>query len=155
MLRDWGGLLPNRAMSCMNDRSFVDTNILIYAHDSSTGEKHFRAATVVNDLWDSGVGVLSTQVLQELCVSLQRKCAVVPSAAEIRRIVQDYMSWQIVTNAADAVLHALDLQAQFRVSFWDAMILHAAESGGCGTLYSEDFGHNRTYGSIRVVNPFE
>lgn len=138
----------------MSARVFLDTNILMYAHDRGSGSKHQRSRSLIEQLWQSGAGVVSTQVLQELCVNLQRKCAAPLSIEEIRRILQDYMTWQIVTNSANAVLQALDLQHQFQVSFWDAMILQAAETGGCDNLYSEDFAHNQKYGSVRVVNPF-
>jgi predicted nucleic acid-binding protein len=60
-------------MSCISDRYFVDTNILVYAHDRSAGVKHQRAQVLLEQLWDSGKGVLSTQVLQELCINLRRK----------------------------------------------------------------------------------
>ena len=137
----------------MSDGGFVDTNILVYAHDPSSGEKHVRASHLIKQLWDSGSGVLSTQALQELCVNLQRKCSVPLSKEEIRGIVHDYGAWPMVTNSLDSVLQALDLQIQYRVSFWDAMILQAAESAACDTLYSEDFANDRMYGSVRVINP--
>ncbi len=88
----------------MADKYFVDTNILIYAHDRSGGIKHERARQLVERLWTTGQGVLSTQVLQELCVNLRRR--VVPPVAvdEIRRLIQDYLSWEVIVNTPEAVL---------------------------------------------------
>src|SRR5437868_2929163 len=107
MLLAWDGRPLVLETNYMSDKGFVDTNILVYAHDPSAGEKHVRASRLVKQLWESGFGVLSTQVLQELCVNLQRKCAAPPSKEEIRRIVQDYGVWTTVTNSLDSVLQAL------------------------------------------------
>src|SRR5271169_5613839 len=122
----------------MADKYFVDTNILLYAHDRSAGLKHERARQLIERLWTSGQGVLSTQILQELCLNLRRKIARPLPVEEIRHIIQDYLSWEIVVNSPASVLHALDIELRYRVSFWDALILHAAESSGATVLYSED-----------------
>ena len=137
----------------MADKYFVDTNILIYAHDRSTGIKHERARQLVEGLWTSGQGVLSTQVLQELCVNLRRKAARPPSADELRRLIYDYMSWEIVVNAPEAVIQAMEIEARYKTSFWDALILQAAEQSGAAVLYSEDLAAKQSYGTVRVVNP--
>jgi predicted nucleic acid-binding protein len=137
----------------MTDKCFVDTNILVYAHDALSGDKHQRSRNLLEKLWDSGQGVLSTQVIQELCVSLQRKISKPLAVAEIRPIVQDYMAWDIVLITANSVMRALDVQARFRISFWDALIIQAAEESGASVLYSEDLSHGQNYGFIRVVNP--
>ncbi len=80
----------------MSDKCFVDTNILVYAHDFGTGAKHERARTLIEELWSSGGGVLSTQVLQELCINLRRKAARPLSVEETRRLIEDYSSWDVV-----------------------------------------------------------
>jgi predicted nucleic acid-binding protein len=139
----------------MSDKSFVDTNILVYAHDRTTGLKHERAKALIEKLWDSGGGVLSTQVLQELCVNLRRKTARPLSVEETRRLVQDYSSWDIVVNTAESVLQALSIEMRYKISFWDALILHAAGISGATVLYSEDIAAGQTYGSVRVVNPLQ
>jgi len=138
----------------MSDRCFVDTNILVYAHDRSAGSKHQRARQLIEDLWSSGQGVLSTQVLQELCISVRRKSSRPVSVEEARRLIQDYLSWEIVVNTPASVLQALDIEARYKISFWDALILQAAESSGVAILYSEDLASGQSYGSVRVVNPF-
>jgi predicted nucleic acid-binding protein len=137
----------------MADKYFVDTNILIYAHDRSAGAKHERARELIEKLWASGQGVLSTQVLQELCVNLRRKVARAPSADEIRRLVLDYMSWEVVVNTPEAVIQALEIETRYKTSFWDALILQAAEQSGAAILYSEDLAAKQSYGMVRVVNP--
>jgi predicted nucleic acid-binding protein len=138
----------------MSDKCFVDTNILVYAHDSSAGTKHPQARSLVEALWDSGLGVLSTQVLQEFCVSVRRRAARPWALDELRERIQDYLSWEVVVNNRESALHALALEQRWQIPFWDALILHAAESSGCSILYSEDFSHGQAYGSIRVINPF-
>lgn len=138
----------------MSGRRFVDTNVLVYAHDSSAGPKHDRAASLVEDLWESGDGVISTQVLQELCVSLQRKVASPRTTEEIGNLIRDYLSWSVIINTPDAIIDALATQQRYQLSFWDALIVCAAESSGASLLYSEDLSDGQTYGSVQVVNPF-
>jgi len=137
----------------MADKYFVDTNILIYAHDRAAGVKHERARQLIESLWASGRGVLSTQVLQELCVNLRRKVARPLAVDEIRRLVDDYMSWEIVVNAPESVIQALEIEMRYKTSFWDALILQAAEQSGAAILYSGDLAAKQSYGSVRVVNP--
>lgn len=137
----------------MADKYFIDTNILMYAHDRTTGIKHERASRLIEQLWTSGQGVLSTQVLQELCVNLRRRVAVPIPAQEIRRLIQDYSSWEIIVSAPGAVVQALEIEERYKTSFWDALILQAAEQSGAAILYSEDLATGQRYGTVRVVNP--
>ena len=137
----------------MSDKCFVDTNILVYAHDRSAGLKHQRAQMLLEQLWDSGQGVLSTQVLQELCINLRRKASQPLPVEEVRQLIRDYSTWEIVTNTAESVLQALDIEVRYKTSFWDALIFQAAESSGASLLYSEDLATGQRYGTIQVVNP--
>jgi predicted nucleic acid-binding protein len=139
----------------MSDRFFVDTNILMYAHDSSAGEKHERAKALVEVLWRDRTGVVSTQVLQELTVNLRRKARRPLDARATREIVADYLTWQVVVNGGESILDALELSERYQISFWDALVLHAAHTSGAEVLYSEDLSHGQTYGSVRVVNPLQ
>lgn len=138
----------------MNGKAFVDTNILIYAHDKQGGQKPARAQWLLTRLWNEGRGVLSTQVLQEFCVNVRRKFQQPMSSKQVREAVLVYGRWQTVVNATEAVLQALDIEERHRLSFWDAMIVQAAQSAKCEILYSEDFAHGREYDSVLVVNPF-
>jgi len=137
----------------MADKYFVDTNILIYAHDRSAGRKQDRARELIERLWSTGQGVLSTQVLQELCVNLRRKLTRPLPTDEVRRLIQDYLSWEIVVNTPDAVVQALEIEARYKTSFWDALILQAAEQSGAAIVYSEDLATGQRYGAVQVVNP--
>jgi predicted nucleic acid-binding protein len=137
----------------MNDKAFVDTNILVYAHDRSAGVKHERARALIEGLWTSGDGVLSTQVLQELCVNLRRKTAHPLSIEETMQLLRDYMTWDIVTNSAESIVEALAIEQRFNISFWDALIIQAAGSSGASVLYSEDLANGQKYGALRVINP--
>ena len=137
----------------MSDKAFLDTNILVYAHEPDMGIKHKRARALIEQLWNTGAGVLSTQVLQELCVNLRRKMAKPWTVEDTRNLILDYMNWQIVVNTPDSIIEALAIEANYQISFWDALIIHAAESSGAAILYSEDLSDGRTYASVRVVNP--
>lgn len=139
----------------MSDKYFVDTNVLVYAHDRGTGAKHERARSLVEGLWKTGEGVLSTQVLQELCVNLRRKAQRPLSVEDTRRLIQDYSSWEIVVNTAESVIEALAIELRYKISFWDALIVQAAGSCGAFCLYSEDLAHGQKYGAVRVVNPLD
>ncbi|MGC1461079.1 MAG: PIN domain-containing protein [Terracidiphilus sp.] len=137
----------------MSDKCFVDTNILVYAHDRSTGIKNQRAQALIEQLWNSGAGVLSTQVLQELCINLRRKAANPLPVAEVRRLIHEYSTWEVVTNTPESVLGALEIETRYKTSFWDALILQAAEDAGASILYSEDLAASQRYGTVLVVNP--
>jgi len=137
----------------MSDKYFVDTNIFLYAHDSLAGPKHLRALQLIDRLWTSGEGVISTQVLQELSVNLQRKTAHPVPMEEIEDIIREYSEWQVVTNTPKSILGALRIQARYRISFWDSLILQAAFDAGVSILYSEDLSAVQLYGAIQIVNP--
>jgi predicted nucleic acid-binding protein len=137
----------------MSDRYFVDTNILVYAHDTSTGAKHERARALVEELWRARSGVVSTQVLQELCVNLRRKAGRPVDLKTAREIITDYLSWDVYVNTGESILEALELEKRYRISFWDALVIQAAEASGAAVLYSEDLSEGQTYGAVCVVNP--
>jgi predicted nucleic acid-binding protein len=138
----------------MSDRYFVDTNILMYAHEAAAGEKHARAKALLEDLWKNRTGVVSTQVLQELAVNLRRKAKKPLDVKATRDVVSDYLTWQVVVNGGDSILEALDIEAKYQISFWDALIVQAANVSGAEILYSEDLSDGQTYGAVQVINPF-
>jgi predicted nucleic acid-binding protein len=138
----------------MRDRAFVDTNVLVYAHDPGAGEKHVAARRLMERLWESRSGVLSTQVLQEFYVNVRRKAARPMSPQESKRALADYLRWDVVVNTGKSVLEAVELEERYGLSFWDSLILQAAIASGVETIYSEDLGDGRRYGSVRVENPF-
>lgn len=138
----------------MSDRYFVDTNILVYAHDRGSGPRHEIAKELVRDLWEERTGALSTQVLHELYVNLRRKALRPLGVDAAKRLVEDYLSWTVVVNDGASVLRAIDLEECYSLSFWDALIIDAARSAGATLVYSEDLGHGQRYGGVEVRNPF-
>jgi predicted nucleic acid-binding protein len=139
----------------MSDKFFVDRDILVYAHDLTQGAKYEKARALVQKLWENENGVLSTQVLQELCVSLRRKVARPLSAEGTRKVIEDYASWEIVVNTAESVAQALEIEGRHKISFWDALIVQAAGSCGAEVIYSEDLADGQSYGEVRVINPLK
>jgi predicted nucleic acid-binding protein len=137
----------------MSGRYFVDTNVLMYAHDSAAGVRHDRAKALIETLWRERSGVLSTQVLQEFAVNLRRKTVRPVDTKKVREIVKDYLSWRVVVNDGESILAALDIEERYRISFWDALVIQSAQVAEAEILYSEDLSDGQLYGSVRVVNP--
>jgi predicted nucleic acid-binding protein len=108
----------------------------------------------VEELWRDRTGVVSTQVLQELAVNLRRKAGRPLDAKATREIVADYLTWPVIVNGGESILEAVDLEARFQISFWDALVVQAAQTAGAEVLYSEDRSDGQRYGSARVINPF-
>lgn len=139
----------------MNDsRGFVDTNILVYAHDVTAGEKRDHARSILRDLWESGEGCLSVQVLQEFFVNATRKVPRPLDVDSAGMIVADFSRWHVHAPGPEDVLGAIDIHRREGVSFWDAMILRSASRMACATLYSEDLNHGQRYEGVWIRNPF-
>jgi predicted nucleic acid-binding protein len=134
--------------------AFVDTNVLVYAEDRDAGSKHTIARDLVADLWRSGDGVLSVQVLQEFFVTVTRKVPRPLSSEEALAIVEQYLAWRVVENTGDLLLAGIRLAAALKVSFWGALILQAARAERCDRLWTEDLHHGQGIGDLTVVNPF-
>lgn len=141
-------------MSTGQDLQFVDTNILVYAHDTSAGAKRDRAARLLEELWESRSGCLSVQVLQEFYVSITRKVANPLDSNTAAQIVADLSVWQVHAPVAADVLAAIEIQRRYGVSFWDAMILQSAVRLGCKIVWSEDLSGGQVYDGVRVIDPF-
>jgi predicted nucleic acid-binding protein len=136
------------------NRRFVDTNILVYAHDTSAGGKQERARALVEQLWNSREGCLSVQILQEFFVTVTRKIPKPLDAATAKELVADLSRWYVHVPSADDVLGAIGLHQRTGISFWDAMIVCSAVEIGCGVIYSEDLNHGQLYDGTRIENPF-
>ena len=134
-------------MSC-----FFDTNVLVYVFDRGAPLKQARAQDLVTEHMTARDMVLSTQVLQELYVTLTRKKQL--SAADALEVVTTLAQERIVPASADMVLRGLALSQQRQLSAWDALIVQAALQAGCTTLFSEDFQAGAHFGELVVVNPF-
>lgn len=135
-------------------RVFVDTNVLLYALDTTAGAKRARAAALMGSIWDLGNGCVSVQILQEFYVNATRKLRHPTSHEMARRVVSALSRWQVHSPTADDVLSAIDLQRAARLSFWDAMVMTSAGRLGCAVLYSEDLNPGQIIGGVQVVNPF-
>jgi predicted nucleic acid-binding protein len=139
----------------MKDRTFVDTNILVYAHDLDAGNKHEIARGIVLELWESRSGMLSTQVLQEFYVTLTRKIPTLLAKPTVRGIVKSYFNWDVVLNDARIILQASEIEETYRLSFWDALIVSAAFSRNAATILTEDLNHGQYVEGILIKNPFK
>jgi predicted nucleic acid-binding protein len=139
-------------MRSMN-AEFCDTNIVVYAYDTTAGVKHERAQELLERLWLEGVGAVSVQVLQELFVTLTRKIPRPVDPQTVRGLVADLATWQVVQPTASDVLTAIDATIRWQLSFWDAMIVIAAQRAGADVLWSEDLNATQTFDGLTVRNP--
>ena len=135
------------------ERTFVDTNVLLYSVDPAHSAKRIRAREWIAALWQAGTGRLSWQVLNEFYVNAVRKVGAQEPLA--RATVKTFAAWQPVEQSLMLVQRAWHWTDETQVSYWDGLILAAAERAGCEWLISEDFQSGRQYGSVRVLNPFQ
>jgi len=133
---------------------FLDTNILIYAHDRSAGDKRIRARELVQELWRSGEGCLSVQVLQEFYVNVTQKVSKPLAAEAAAQIIADLALWPMHRPGPEDVLDAIRLQTRYQIAFWNAMIVASAIQMGCETLWSEDLNPGQLYDKVMVRSPF-
>jgi predicted nucleic acid-binding protein len=136
----------------MSDRSFFDTNILVYADDRSASAKQRRAVDLMAEHRRSRTGVLSLQVLQEYFVTVTKKLRVDASVA--RRKLELLAEFDVASPDVADILAAIDLHRLHGINFWDALIVRSAKQSGCTVLYSEDMQGNRDLDGVRIVNPF-
>jgi predicted nucleic acid-binding protein len=138
----------------MKDRVFLDTNIIVYAHDRSSGDKNAIAREIMKNLWEGKKGVISVQVLQEFFVCVTKKI-INPLPIKSARIILEYLSsWDVVVNDKHITLKAIDLQEKYRLSFWDSLIVQAAVQSQAGILFSEDLPDGQIILGTRILNPF-
>lgn len=134
-------------------RSFIDTNVLVYADAADAPAKQAVATALIAQHLREGSGVISTQVLHEFVNAAVRKLAL--PLEIVRARVRLYSRFETVNASSMAVLDALDLHTLHQVSFWDALILQAARQSGCVQLLTEDLQAGAVIGGVRIVNPFE
>lgn len=134
------------------NRVFFDTNVIVYAHDNSAPAKRDKARKLLLQALADGTGVLSAQVLGEAFISLAKKLGVGEESAADE--ILQLSAYRVVEVSSSLVLRALDIKSDFQLSYWDALIVAAAEHAGCGTLFSEDLNDGQSYGSVTVKNPF-
>ena len=134
--------------------TFVDTNVLAYAHDASDQRRQPIAAALIDGLWRSRAGVVSTQVLTEFYVVVTRKFDPPLPRREARGLVDAYAAWQVVQVDPTLVIAASALEEQHSLSFWDALIIESARQAGAERLISEDLQHGRRIAGLAIENPF-
>ena len=138
----------------MNAKVFVDTNVLVYSRDASEPRKQQQAMAWMAHLWSTKTGNLSYQVLQEFYITVTAKLQPGLDPENARKDVRSLLVWHpIVIN--DRVLeNAWHIQDRFQISWWDAMIVSAAQLADCRYLLTEDLQENQVFGSLLVTNPF-
>lgn len=137
----------------MPEKTFVDTNILIYAHDVDAKGKHAAAKSILRELWSERSGVLSMQVLQEFYVNVTRKIATPLPKDTARQIVNSYAIWCMETTPAE-IAAAFRIEDESRIGFWDALIVASAVKAGTVRILSEDLNAQQMTAAIRIENPF-
>jgi predicted nucleic acid-binding protein len=133
---------------------FVDTNVLVYARDSSEPDKQPRAGAWVEHLWRTRTARLSFQVLQEYYATTTRKLKPGLSPEQARADIRDLLAWRPVPVGADVIEAGWSVEDRFGLSCWDALIVAAAKIAGCDYLLTEDLQHGAELDGLRVVNPF-
>jgi len=136
----------------MNGLAFFDTNVLVYADDAAYPEKQDRAIALFSEHRRRGTAVLSLQVLQEYFVAATKKLKLAPEVAQ--RKVELLAHSKVVQFRASDIIAAVELHRLVQISFWDALIVHAARSARAVVLYSEDLQNGAVLGGVRVVDPF-
>lgn len=136
----------------MATRSFIDTNVLIYAEASDVPTKQKAALALLKRLYDDASGVLSTQVLQEYCNVALKKLKL--SSQYLRAQLDFYEQFEIVQVTPSIIRAGLDLHQTRSVAFYDAIVLASAQTAGCSQLYSEDMNTGEIVEGVRILNPF-
>ena len=133
---------------------FVDTNVLVYAFDKSTTPKKRVAQRLMSELMDEDRLRVSTQVLQELFVTLTRKVSQPCSSDEALAVLEDLAAWPLTVVDYAAIRAAVGLAGEAKLSFWDALVVVAAARSGAAVLYTEDLSDGQEILGVRVSNPF-
>ena len=131
---------------------FVDTNVLIYAHDGGAGQKHERSVQLLSRLVEDGAGAISIQVLAEFYSAATRKLGI--ASQEAAEILADLGGWIIHRPGHADLLRAARFQRRYKMSWRDALVVTSAVESGCSVLWSEDLADGQRYGSVTVRNPF-
>ena len=138
----------------MSDKVFVDTNVLIYAHDVDAGPKRTIAARRLQELWATRQGLLSVQVLEEFYVNVTRKISAPLTPTNAREIIRAYCAWDVEEVRPGTILRGSEIAERHRLSFWDALIVAAARQGHATMVLSEDLNPGQRIDGIVIENPF-
>ena len=138
----------------MTDLVFVDTNVIVYQRDATEPEKQPRAAAWMETLWRRRIGRISTQVLNEFYVTVTRKLSPGLPAEEARQQVADYFAWSPLPVDGRLISRAWGLEQRYAISYWDALIVAAAQLARCRYVLTEDLQHDQSFDSVQVKDPF-
>ena len=139
----------------MSAKTFVDTNVLIYAHDIDAQAKHEIAKGVLRELWSERTGVLSMQVLQEFYVQATRTSRADAVPHELAAgLIEAWSRFRIQDMTFPVLNAAMRIRKAYGFSFWDSAIIGAALAQGCGRVYTEGLNHGQVIEGVRIVNPF-
>ncbi len=133
---------------------FVDTNVLVYASDARDAAKKQRALEWLQHLWGAGSGRISTQVLQEYYSTVTRKLSPPMPRKRARADIVNLLSWNPLVIGDTVIQRAWSIEDRFAVSWWDALIVAAAQISGCDVLLTEDLQDGQLFDSVQVVDPF-
>jgi len=133
---------------------FIDTNVLLYAYSPADGERHARAAELVQRLADSRQAAISVQVMQEFYVNATGKIARPIAPEEAMRRLRALSLWYVYSPLPGDVMEAARLGQRHRLSFWDAMVVLSAVRLKCAVLWTEDLNHGQMVEGVRIANPF-
>jgi predicted nucleic acid-binding protein len=143
--------------SFMIDRNlnyFIDTNILVYAYDKSNIVKHNISRGIMNALWETENGYLSTQVLQEFYITVTQKVKNIIPIDDAVEIIRDLSNWGIHMPEPDDIIKAAKIQQRYKMSYWDSLIIQSSSSLNCDILFSEDMNSGQYYNNVLLINPF-
>lgn len=135
--------------------AFLDTNVLLYCVDDRNPAKRDRAQAWVRACWTRRCGRTSAQVLNEFYANARKKFTTAISAGDARAIVRRYQHWHPWQNDQATVEAAWAVESRYGFSWWDALVIAAAQQQGCRYLVSEDLQHGQLIDSVQVLNPFE
>ncbi len=131
---------------------FIDTNILVYTMDHKNEEKMDKARKIVKKIVESHLPVISTQVIKEFYVVAVTKLKA--DQIVVKNIIHNFHNMEIVNNDLDLIEQAIDISILSQLSFWDSLIIAAAEKANCEYVVSEDLNSRQSYRGIKVLNPF-
>jgi predicted nucleic acid-binding protein len=134
---------------------FVDTNVLVYADDTSDPMKNELACEWLEALWSRRAGRVSTQVLNEYYVTVSRTLARGLKQGDARAKVRRFQLWHPWQIDHATVETAWGIEARFGVHYWDSLVVASAQQSGCATLLTEDLQHGQKLGAVTVINPFQ
>ena len=138
----------------MNGAVFVDTNVFVYARDA--GEKHKQAAAMawIERLWREQRGRTSMQVLSEYYVTVTRKLKPGLSRDDARDDIGSLSAWKPRATDLELLTAAHEVERRHQLSWWDALIVAAAQLQNCSLLLTEDLHDGAVIGGLAVMNPF-